>query len=252
MIEFSYFKPPNNLRRRYVSATQKHKLYTVSTSFNVKICGFILMKKLIFTLFFLMFSQSLLFAEENVRNILTIGFNHAGGINKPTKCIKSEILKAFPDSKVEKAIFDDTYKKTAKGFHVYLNNNVKPVFSLSCVDLDEMKKNGSSYWGAENKTGKYIFLARTRSSLVKGPSDSIVGKTTFKEMKNLKWATGIDGGCSFGQNDLKNTMICLGSQFRALFVAPVDYKEALKQAPPRVIDSAILHELLYWPGLKDK
>jgi hypothetical protein len=204
---------------------------------------------------FLLFSPGLFAtptsATETAADLLTIGFKHAGGIDKPTKCLQAEISIAFPGFIVEPAVFDDTYREDAKGFHVRLASNSDPVFSLSCVDVDEGKESGSTYAGAENKSGEYVFLVRTRNSLVKGPANAIVGKTTLAEMRDVPWGTGVDRGCSFGQNGMKNTMVCLGGNFRALFVSPVDYKKPLRRARPKIIDKAVLSELTYWPDFKD-
>lgn len=127
----------------------------------------------------------------------------------------------------------DTYGDPLDGIEVSLPGQVDPLFYVTFV----------FNWEVTPPKQESIFSVYTRHPEIAGPGGARIGTTTVAELNQA-----IELDCSFGQNDLQDTYVCLvGDFFRALFTAPKGYDGAYRRAPADIRDAGVLSEMMYYP-----
>ena len=177
-------------------------------------------------------------SDQPAQTWKTISHINAGLLRYDTPSDRDSLQSYFPGAQIKKSKVD-TYGMMLDGFEVSTSTDTTPLFYITF----------HFNWDTTPPTQESLFAVSTRNADISGPGNARVGTTTVETFRQ-----SLDMTCEFGQNDFRDTYVCLssdadgyGSNFRALFTAPETYSEPFHQALPDIRDKGVLTEMMYYP-----
>lgn len=189
------------------------------------------------------------------QKILAIDFDHAGGMTGPTRCHLQDVMRSFPGLDVKREMVNSyPPRNKTKGFSVIDPNSNELIFTISCFAIDFNTgsiiyindNNFEGHWD-KDKSNEFVQFVFTLSTKVRGPRNSVIGKTQLKEVKDLGWEFESTKGCQLGFNLLSETVVCLKDGVRLLFDAPSGFSGKLSEASELEQGNAVLTSIRYSP-----
>jgi len=179
----------------------------------------------------------------NQQILLSIDFQHAGGIYGRTKCDEPELEAAFPGMKVKSSMVY-MYGFAQEGYTISQTDSTEPTYTIACTHINP--ETGYQTNPPKETDCKVVFAIQTRSDSVTAPYNSTIGTTTYQKVKDFDWRFEGQVGCRPGNYENALTLFCIEDRIRMLFELPSDYKGKIEDAPIEVTDRAVLSEVLFW------